>query len=416
MIAIGLLGIAGVDGLRLVRLRRRGARLGRSSTRSARPAAAARRRSGSRSPASALNAALDGVIYGIALTDAEAAADSTASGRSARWPAADWRRRWRGRCRSSSSGAARGLLLARPLNALALGDDSARALGARPRPHPVAGAVRGHAAVRRGDRRRRADRLRRPDRPARRARDLPGPTSAGCCRYSARARRRCCCSAPTCVGRVIARPGELQVGIVTAVLGAPVFICARAPPQDRARSERGRPHRRRRVASSASARRVSLRVHPRRSACGLRRSSCCAARAVRRRDRHRRLPVSPGDVAAALFGGGDRGHRVHRRELRLPRALVALLVGAALGVSGRDLPGAHPQPARQPGHRRLHRRRVHRRADRRSPSLGRRRPQAARPARWPAASPPRCAVYLLAFKRGGTRATGWSWSASGSPR
>ena len=26
------------------------------------------------------------------------------------------------------------------------------------------------------------------------------------------------------IGRVVARPGELQVGIVTAVLGAPVFI------------------------------------------------------------------------------------------------------------------------------------------------------------------------------------------------
>jgi iron complex transport system permease protein len=26
------------------------------------------------------------------------------------------------------------------------------------------------------------------------------------------------------IGRVVARPGELQVGIVTAVLGAPIFI------------------------------------------------------------------------------------------------------------------------------------------------------------------------------------------------
>ena len=51
----------------------------------------------------------------------------------------------------------------------------------------------------------------------------PAPTTAGSCRT------RSCCRpilllGADIVGRVIARPGEVQVGIVTAVIGAPVFI------------------------------------------------------------------------------------------------------------------------------------------------------------------------------------------------
>ena len=46
------------------------------------------------------------------------------------------------------------------------------------------------------------------------------------------------------------------------------------------------------------------------------------------------FPVSPGAVAAALVGAGDAGTEFIVRELRLPRALCALLVGGALGVSG----------------------------------------------------------------------------------
>ena len=46
------------------------------------------------------------------------------------------------------------------------------------------------------------------------------------------------------------------------------------------------------------------------------------------------FPISPGGVAAALVGAGDEGTEFIVRELRLPRALCALLVGGALGVSG----------------------------------------------------------------------------------
>ncbi|SCF15095.1 iron complex transport system permease protein [Streptomyces sp. LcepLS] len=44
------------------------------------------------------------------------------------------------------------------------------------------------------------------------------------------------------------------------------------------------------------------------------------------------LPL--GDVLGALFGGGDAGAHFVVIELRLPRALLALLVGAAFGMAG----------------------------------------------------------------------------------
>jgi len=41
-----------------------------------------------------------------------------------------------------------------------------------------------------------------------------------------------------------------------------------------------------------------------------------------------------GDVVATLLGGGDAGQQFIVNELRLPQTLVAVLVGAALGLSG----------------------------------------------------------------------------------
>ncbi|MFJ8437881.1 FecCD family ABC transporter permease [Kitasatospora griseola] len=119
-------------------------------------------------------------------------------------------------------GALLALGLARPLNALALGDDAARALGARP------GAVRAAAIL--------AVTL------------LCGAATAACgpivfvgltIPHLVRAltgpdlRRLlpyCAVLAPVLLlgadvlGRVLGRPGELQVGIVTAVLGGPFFL------------------------------------------------------------------------------------------------------------------------------------------------------------------------------------------------
>lgn len=44
------------------------------------------------------------------------------------------------------------------------------------------------------------------------------------------------------------------------------------------------------------------------------------------------MPI--GKVVATLFGGGDGGSRFVVLELRLPRALLAILVGAGFGLSG----------------------------------------------------------------------------------
>ncbi|AEW98700.1 FecCD family ABC transporter permease [Streptantibioticus cattleyicolor] len=114
------------------------------------------------------------------------------------------------------------LALARPLNALALGDDSARALGARPQRVRAAAIVAvtllcGAATAACG--------------PIvfvglivpHLVRALTGPDQRWLLPY-------CAVLSPVLflgadvVGRVVARPGELEVGIVTAVLGGPVFL------------------------------------------------------------------------------------------------------------------------------------------------------------------------------------------------
>ncbi|MFI1017319.1 FecCD family ABC transporter permease [Streptomyces sp. NPDC020965] len=46
------------------------------------------------------------------------------------------------------------------------------------------------------------------------------------------------------------------------------------------------------------------------------------------------FPIAPGDVVATLLGNGTAAHEFIVRDLRLPRAIVGLLVGASLAVSG----------------------------------------------------------------------------------
>ncbi|MDT9696131.1 iron chelate uptake ABC transporter family permease subunit [Streptomyces sp. P17] len=46
------------------------------------------------------------------------------------------------------------------------------------------------------------------------------------------------------------------------------------------------------------------------------------------------FPISAGDVLKTLAGNGDAGQEFIVNELRLPRVLVALLVGASLGLGG----------------------------------------------------------------------------------
>ncbi|MEO1656996.1 MAG: iron ABC transporter permease [Pseudomonadota bacterium] len=59
------------------------------------------------------------------------------------------------------------------------------------------------------------------------------------------------------------------------------------------------------------------------------------------------LPVSR--VVAALFGGASEGDQLVVWAIRLPRALAAYLVGAALGLSGAALQGLLRNPLAEPG-------------------------------------------------------------------
>ncbi len=61
------------------------------------------------------------------------------------------------------------------------------------------------------------------------------------------------------------------------------------------------------------------------------------------------IPLGAGRVLAALLGGASAGDRVVVWEIRLPRAVAALVVGAALGASGAALQGLLRNPLAEPG-------------------------------------------------------------------
>lgn len=58
--------------------------------------------------------------------------------------------------------------------------------------------------------------------------------------------------------------------------------------------------------------------------------------------------LSPPAVAEALFGGGSDVSQVIVREIRLPRTLLALAIGAILGLSGASLQGILRNPLASP--------------------------------------------------------------------
>jgi iron complex transport system permease protein len=60
------------------------------------------------------------------------------------------------------------------------------------------------------------------------------------------------------------------------------------------------------------------------------------------------VPLSPGEVTAALTGGADPQATAIIRELRLPRVLAAGLVGGALAVAGALLQGLLRNPLADP--------------------------------------------------------------------
>lgn len=60
-------------------------------------------------------------------------------------------------------------------------------------------------------------------------------------------------------------------------------------------------------------------------------------------------PLEASRVIAALAGGADVGDRIVVWSIRLPRALAAFCVGAALGLSGAALQGLLRNPLAEPG-------------------------------------------------------------------
>lgn len=60
-------------------------------------------------------------------------------------------------------------------------------------------------------------------------------------------------------------------------------------------------------------------------------------------------PMAPGRLAAALVGAGTPGDQIVLWEIRLPRAVAAFVVGAALGLCGAALQGLLRNPLAEPG-------------------------------------------------------------------
>lgn len=59
--------------------------------------------------------------------------------------------------------------------------------------------------------------------------------------------------------------------------------------------------------------------------------------------------ISPAQVVSALSGGETEATQLIVREIRLPRALLGLLIGATLGLSGAALQGLFRNPLAEPG-------------------------------------------------------------------
>jgi iron complex transport system permease protein len=61
------------------------------------------------------------------------------------------------------------------------------------------------------------------------------------------------------------------------------------------------------------------------------------------------VDIDPGSALVALFSDGTETYAVILREIRLPRTLMGMLAGAALGLSGAALQGLFRNPLADPG-------------------------------------------------------------------
>jgi iron complex transport system permease protein len=168
----------------------------------------------------ALTAALTAIIYGVALSDQRLLQQYNF------WSVGALGGRGRSQLESVTPFIVLGLLLAlalaRPLNALALGDDNARALGAKVGPTRIGGALAvtllcGSATAAAGPMYFLG--LTVPHA----ARALCGPDQRWILAYSAVLGGALLLIADV-IGRVLVRPGELQAGVMMALVGTPLFI------------------------------------------------------------------------------------------------------------------------------------------------------------------------------------------------
>lgn len=60
------------------------------------------------------------------------------------------------------------------------------------------------------------------------------------------------------------------------------------------------------------------------------------------------VPLSPATILHALFGGGSEVQRIIVLEIRLPRTILAIAIGAILGLSGAALQGLLRNPLASP--------------------------------------------------------------------
>ncbi|WP_019630450.1 iron chelate uptake ABC transporter family permease subunit [Actinomadura atramentaria] len=245
-----------------------------------------------------------------------------------------------------AAGAALTVPAVRPLSALALGDDAARALGHRPGatrvlvavavtllaagsvalagPLTFLGLVAGYAARR-----------------------LMGPRTAGQL-VAAALTGAAVLIAADLVARVLIKPYETSVALMLALIGGPLLILlvrskevlllgtpAQPGAVRRARARRVRGDRAPRpddsVVLRAGGRSVLL---PRRGAVAALGLAALAGLVLVGCVVFGSTVLSPGEAVRALFGDGSGGAVLMIREFGLPRVAVALLVGGALGVAG----------------------------------------------------------------------------------
>ena len=130
------------------------------------------------------------------------------------------------------------------------------------------------------------------------------------------------------LGRVLVRPSELQAGLMLAVRRRAGVHRDRPPAADRRRCDAAGvasgSHPRPRRAPRGG---LSLRLQSRPVVVAALLACLTLALAVIAVGTGE-FAISPGAVVTALLGGGDPGTAFIVRELRLPRALCAVLVGA----------------------------------------------------------------------------------------